>query len=223
MEFIKEVDLPSFTLLASECGKLIVNLAPYLQAVVKNLTVLSLENSKTVFDSISINWLRMIGICSKQNILQGTKISKAWEECNDRLTHIYETVFFVDFHNELLLKKIDFFLAGWFRIPFLSSFKTCYKDPNSLAQFAAAYFGPFQSIQSNIHQDCPEEIPLMCSGAQTFCNSMISEITTLVRTLLKYLWDNISLLELQTHPVAAAKRTEKYLLKKDSKNNGNDF
>lgn len=97
----------------------------------------------------------------------------------------------------ILSNKVDYFQAGWFSAAFLACFSATYKDPRELSLHSMALLKPFVSFQRNCHRECPEERAVLVEKAQLVINTMLTDVSALILTLLKHLWDAMDALEVR--------------------------
>jgi len=163
--------------------------------------------------------MRILSIVSRRLKID----SKAFDELVVRMAGVCERLNYVDDLSEIKKKYVDFYSAGWFKTAYLASFVSTYKDPFEYAVCTCAYLQPLTSYHYDVHPDWSEESGILMEKSQLLMHSMITDISSLVLTLLKFLWDFVTNLEGQYHLIEAANRLEKSQQPKKKATNAQDL
>eukprot|EP01036_Dinobryon_divergens_P029930 gene29930-39102_t len=156
-------------------------------------------------ENIRLNWLRAATAFTRQVHLD----DKVIEELESKMVNICERLRYVGNLQDILRDSINFYPATWYHRSFLAAFVSTYKDPFELAIHTSAFVRVLSSFSQDFHADCPEENLVLMEKAQLMAHSLLADISSLVLTLLKFLWDFTVNLEGQCLPIEMANRLEK--------------
>eukprot|EP01034_Spumella_vulgaris_P021372 gene21372-27402_t len=216
LEFLTTNDLRAITHHSAEGSRAVANLSVYFTAFVDELKLLKdTTASGSIVETnglqgLRLNWDRTLALASTQTMHTTMKSAGlAFEKLTERMYAVTDRSLYLDNLDLLLKTHVEPYEIQWFRKSYLASFASTYKEPYSYTRFVFAYFNVFETIGLNSHPDCPEENAVLGSRVVLLCNTMLSELSDFVLTLVRYLWDNISALEAQCHPIEAARRLER--------------
>lgn len=186
-----------------------------------HLTNLLLTDSQ--LDGFRLNWDRVVALASSQQMgsyIKNSPCAPMFDRLMERMSAVCSRSLCVDRCQWLYRSHFSLHNVAWFRESLMNAFTMTYKNPYSSAQHAFAFFSPFYRVEWSLHSDCPEEKSPIVTQTLMICQTMLSELTTFLMTLLRHLWEHYTALEMQYSPVEAIKRVERAVqLKKDTSDN----
>lgn len=217
-EFLGNNDLKMVRKLVGACGAGLDSIKVYTDAV---LAALESVKGKTAvpaageLDGCRLDWDRALAASSSQVMSQAVRaIAAPFDALAQRMLFVYDRSLYRDSLDRLIDQYLDFHQIGWFRATFLSSFSVAMTDPAGLSRNSWLYFLPLQHIRKSCHAECPEEVLELSSKAGVVANTMMTDLGTFVVTLVKFLWDQMSSLQAQYHPIEVGKRIERIMQSK---------